>query len=112
MTGVGQAVYIYIIRRVICEGSMKKRKIKLRFKLLILAVFLAYTGFSVYSQQANIGQLLGEQEALNIQYEQAQTDLSRLQHRREYMNTEKYIENTAREKFGLVYDNELVFEAR
>ena len=57
-------------------------------------------------------QLLGEQEALNIQYEQAQTDLSRLQHRSEYMNTEKYIENTAREKFGLVYDNELVFEAR
>ncbi len=89
---------------------MKKRKIKLRFKLLILAVLLAYTGFSIYTQQNNIEQLMDEKEALISQYEQAQTDLSRLQHRSEFMSTEKYIENTAREKFGFVYDGEIVIE--
>jgi cell division protein FtsB len=89
---------------------MKKRTIKLRFKLIILACFLAYTGFVIYSQQANIGKLLAEQETLTQQYEQVQTDLNRLQHKSDYMDTRQYVEDTAREKLGLVYDGELIFE--
>lgn len=89
---------------------MKKRTIKLRFKLLLLACFLAYTGFVIFSQQANIGELKAEQEQLAQQYEQLQTDLSRLQHKSEYMNTKDYVENAARDRFGLVYNGELIFE--
>lgn len=29
----------------------------------------------------------------------------------EYMKTDQYIEDTAREKFGLVYGNEIIFKA-
>ncbi len=90
---------------------MKKRTIKLRFKLLLLACFLTYTGFVIFSQQANIGELKAEQEQLTQQYEQLQTDLSRLQHKSEYMNTKDYVENAARDRFGLVYNGELIFEA-
>ena len=89
---------------------MKKRAIKLRFKLLLLACFLAYTGFAIYSQQTNIGKLLEEQQALTQQYEQMQTDLSRLQHKSEYMSTRDYVENQARAWFGLVYEDELIIE--
>ncbi len=89
---------------------MKNRKIKLRFKLIMLACFLAYTGFAIFSQQANISKLLEEQQALTQQYEQMQTDISRLQYRSEYIKTKDYVENEARQKFGLVYDGELILE--
>ncbi|MGI5849524.1 MAG: FtsB family cell division protein [Christensenellales bacterium] len=89
---------------------MKKRKIKLRFKLLLLACFLVYTGFSIFAQQTNINDLLSERETLNSAYKQAQTDLERLKHQSEYMNTDNYIENTARDKLGLIYENEIIFE--
>lgn len=91
---------------------MKKRKVKLRFKLILLACFLAYTGIAIYTQQNNIGKLVAEQQTLTEQYNQMQTDLSRLQHKEEYMDTKEYVENTARDKFGLVYDGELIFETK
>jgi cell division protein FtsL len=89
---------------------MKKRTIKLRFKLLLLACFLAYTGFVIFSQQANIGKLMAEQDTLTQQYEQVQTDMNRLKHKSDYMDTKQYVEDTAREKLGLVYEGELIFE--
>ena len=89
---------------------MKKRTIKLRFKLLLLACFLAYTGFVIFSQQANIGKLMEEQQSLSQQYHEMQIDLSRLQYKSEYMNTKDYVENEARKKFGLVYEDELIFD--
>ena len=89
---------------------MKKRRIKPRFKFIILAVFLTYAGIAIYGQQVKINQLKTDQETLNQAVEQAETDLSRLKHKSEYMNTSEYVENTAREKFGLVYEDELIIE--
>lgn len=91
---------------------MKKRTIKLRFKLLLLAVFLACTAFSIYTQQMNISGLQAKQEALNTQYEQAEMELQRLQDQSDYMNTKDYIEDTARERFGYAYENELIIKAQ
>jgi cell division protein FtsB len=87
---------------------MKRRKIKFRFKLLLLAFFLVYVGVSIYIQQTNINTLLGEQKALNEQYEQTKIEKERLEHKSEYMSTQDYVENEAREKFGFVYKNEYV----
>ena len=89
---------------------MKKRTIKFRFKLIILACFLAYTGFVIYTQQVNIGKLMAEQETLARQYEQVQTNLNRLQHRSDFMDTRQYVEDTARNKLGLVYADKLIFD--
>lgn len=86
----------------------KKRRITFRFKLMLLAFFLVYTGVSIYVQQMNIHTLEEQQKALGEQYAQKQAELYRLEHKSEYMSTEKYIENTAREKLGLVYEDELI----
>ncbi len=87
---------------------MKKRKVKFRFKLMLLAFFLVYVGVSIYIQQTNINTLLDEQKVLNEQYEQTKLEKDRLEHKNEYMNTKDYVENEAREKFGFVYKNEYV----
>lgn len=89
---------------------MKKRTIKLRFKLLLLAVFLAYAAFSIFTQQSNISGLLSEQQSLNAQYEQAQIELQRLKDQSEYMNTRDYIEDTARERFNYAYEDEIILK--
>lgn len=89
---------------------MKKRRIKLRFKLVMLAIFLAYAGVAIYGQQMKIVELQKEHETLTIQAEQVQTELDRLQHKKDYMLTKDYIENSAREKFGLVYEGEIIIE--
>jgi len=89
---------------------MKRRRIKLRFKFLILAVFLTYACFAIFGQQTKINELKLEQESLSLEAEQAQIELDRLEHKSEFMNTNEYIENTARERFGLVYENELIIE--
>lgn len=86
----------------------KKRRITFRFKLMLLAFFLVYTGVSIYVQQMNIHTLEDEQKVLGEQYAQKQAELYRLEHKSEYMGTEKFIENTARERLGLVYEDELI----
>lgn len=88
---------------------MKKRRIRLRFKLLLLTLFLAYVGVSIYLQQFDIDKLLEDQQGLSAQYALTQTELSRLEHKSEYMGTKDYIENEARKRFGFVYDNEYIF---
>ncbi len=89
---------------------LKRRKIKLKFKLILLACFLAYTGIAIYAQQMNINFLQNEKAELTDQYEKAQADYDRLEHQSSYMYTEKYIENTARDKFGLIYEGEIILE--
>ncbi len=90
---------------------MKKRTVKLRFKLLLLVVFLAFAGLTIYRQQANINALLAEQQTLGEQYEQAQMELQRLRDQSDYMNTEDYIEDTARERLGYAYEDEIILPA-
>lgn len=89
---------------------MKKRTIRPRFKFLLLAAFLVYAGVAIYGQQVKISQLSLEQDSLTSAVEEAETELSRLQHKSEYMDTSDYVENTAREKFGLAYEDELIIQ--
>jgi len=83
---------------------------KFRFKLLLLALFLVYAGITIYGQQVKIESLQEEQQVLSERAQNTQTELDRLEHKSEYMNTEEYVENTARERFGLTYENEIVIE--
>jgi len=75
---------------------------------LLLGGFLLYTGFVIYSQQSNINEMMVEQDALMQEYTQVQTEYERLEHISDYMNTDEYVEDAAREKFGLVYPGEIV----
>lgn len=91
---------------------LKKRKIKLKFKLILLACFLVYTGIAIYTQQMNITSLQNEKKELAEEYKQAQADYDRLEHQNTYMYTKSYIENTARDKFGLAYEDEIILEPK
>ncbi len=75
---------------------------------MLLGGFLLYTGIAIYSQQCNIDALTAEQDMLIQEYTQVQTEYERLEHTSDYMNTDDYVEDAAREKFGLVYPDEII----
>jgi cell division protein FtsB len=63
-----------------------------------------------YAKQLNINELQNRNTELTQEYTQAETDLQRLQHQSDYINTDNYVENTAREQFGLTYEGEIKLE--
>jgi cell division protein DivIC len=50
------------------------------------------------------------EEDLNKQIEEEQERKQSLEDMSEYLNSDAYIEDMAREKLGLVYDNEIIFK--
>lgn len=48
---------------------------------------------------------------LNKQIEEAKEDSEDIKDKKAYMQTKKYIEEMAREKLGLVYKDEIIFES-
>jgi len=86
-----------------------KRRIKLRFKLLILLTCVVYALFVFFNQDAVLNGLNEEKTQLQEQYAKANIENSELQNEANYMNSDAYVEKTAREKLGWVKENELKF---
>ncbi len=98
--------------------AMKKTKIVIRKKhatsilivscaVLVLCTVLLINSFKIYSQ-------LDEYDAvaqnLQEQIEQQVRESEQLDIESEYAKSEEYIEQLAREKLGLVKENELIFQ--
>lgn len=86
-----------------------KRRIKLRFKLLILLACAVYALFVYFNQDAVLGELNKEKNELQEQYAKNNIEYAELQNELNYMNSDAYVEKTAREKLGWVKENELKF---
>lgn len=86
-----------------------KKRIKLRFKLLILFACAVYALFVCFNQNAVLGSLNNEKNELQEQYAKENIEFSELQNEANYMNSDAYVEKTAREKLGWVKENELKF---
>ena len=79
----------------------------LAFIILFLFCVIAYNRFELESdrkeQKAKLAQL-------QVLYEEEQERTLQLEQEKAYRQTTKYIEDLAREKLGLVYEEEIIFE--
>ena len=86
---------------------MRRRKRRNRtgiyLVMLVAALFVGTLAVHGYSLRANCQKLATEQQNLKEQ--------EQIKEQKEYRKTDQYVEDVAREKFGLVYDNEIVFKA-
>ena len=86
---------------------MRRRKRRNRtgiyLVMLVAALFVGTLAVHGYSLRANCQKLATEQQKLKEQ--------EQIKEQKEYRKTDQYVEDVAREKFGLVYDNEIVFKA-
>ena len=94
--------------------AYKKKKNENRFgmfmaivTIFIVAVAVGYNSYSLREKQAAYKQEIAELES-QIQDEEDRT--KELEDLKDYMGTKQYVEEVAKDKLGLVYDNEIIFK--
>ncbi|MCH5266425.1 MAG: septum formation initiator family protein [Lachnospiraceae bacterium] len=92
-------------------GKRKKRRTGLYLVMLVVGIFLSTLVVQGISLRANCQKLAAEQSQLQEKKESLQKEQQEIKEKAQYMKTDKYIEDIAREKFGLVYEDEIIFKA-
>mgnify|MGYP002511365894 FL=1 len=79
--------------------------------MTVVLLFCATLGIHSISLKANCLELQKQKQELQQKKDELQKEKKSIQEQKAYMQTDEYIENAAREKFGLVYDDEIIFKA-
>ena len=93
-------------------GRRRKRTSTIR-KILystFVVIFLVVISMSKFMLDDRLIQVKAKNEAIKIQLEDEKKRTEELENLKLEIQTKKFIEETAREKFGLTYENEIVFE--
>ncbi len=91
------------------KARRKKRRTGLYLVMLVVGIFLCTLLIQGYTLRLNCKKLEAEQSQLLEKKESLQKEQEEIKEKTAYMKTDKYIEDMAREKFGLVYDDEIIF---
>lgn len=78
------------------------------FVIVVLAVTLSVASISLHKKKQNYK---AQEAELMEQLEEEKLRAEEIDELEEYVGTDEYIEDVAKEKLGLVYPNEILFEA-
>ena len=90
----------------------KKRRTSLYLVMLLIGIFLSSLVVQGVSLRADCKKLAAQQTELQNKKKELKKEKKAIAEKKEYMKTDEYIEELAREKFGLVYNNEIIFKAK
>ena len=76
--------------------------------VLVLAILLFVAGRPLQKKNQNYK---AQEEALEKRLEEETADGEAIDELEEYVGTDKYVEDVAKDKLGLVYPNEILFQA-
>lgn len=88
-----------------------KNRASLYLVMLVAALFVGTLAVHGYTLRANCQKLATEQSNLKEKKKNLKKEQEKIKEQSEYRKTDQYVEDVAREKFGLVYDNEVIFKA-
>lgn len=88
----------------------RKHRTGLYLVMLVVGIFLSTLVVQGYNLKVNCKRLAAEQTQLEAKKKSLQKEQQDIKDKSAYMKTDKYIEEVAREKFGLVYENEIIFK--
>lgn len=89
----------------------RKKRTSLYLVMLLVGIFLGTLVIQGISLKAECSRLTAEQAQLQEKKAELEKEQEAIKEKKAYMKTDEYIEKVAREKFGLVYDNEIIFKA-
>ena len=89
----------------------KKNRTSLYLVMMVIGIFLTTLVVHGVQLKANCDKLSTQQAQLEEKKKQLEKEQEEIARQAEYQKTDQYIEDVAREKFGLIYDNEIVFKA-
>lgn len=94
--------------------KIKNKKRRSGLGLISAMVLLICVVVMVDKQNLNREQIVAQARVKKLEQaiEEAQTKAKRIEEQKAYMKTQKYIEEIAREKLGLVYEDEIVFKSK
>lgn len=93
------------------RAGRRKKRTSLYLVMLLIGIFLSTLVVQGVSLRAECKKLALQQTELQQKKKELKREKKNIKEKKEYMKTDKYIEDLAREKFGLVYNNEIIFKA-
>ena len=98
-------------RGVMRGRKRKKNRTSLYLVMMVIGIFLTTLVVQGVQLRAECNRLSAEQAQLEEKKKQLEKEQDDISRQAEYQKTDQYIEDVAREKFGLIYDNEIIFKA-
>ncbi|MCR4604804.1 MAG: septum formation initiator family protein [Eubacterium sp.] len=92
-------------------NSKRRRHTGLYLVVLLVGIFVASLAIQGYALSSNCDRLQAEQAELEAKKRDLEEQKAEIQEKAEYMKTDQYIEDVAREKLGLAYKDEIIFKA-
>lgn len=93
------------------DGLRKNKRSVLMITCVIMLLGVVVLGCGLSLKEKNEVYLAKEEE-LRLQIEAEQERSEEIDELKEYVETDEYIETVAKEKLGLAYENEILFEAQ
>lgn len=90
----------------------KKNKSGRRSIVCIILLFLVVMSFQIMRLKDKDQEYVARELELTEQLEEETERRDRLSDYEEYIGSQKYVEDTARSKLGLVYDDEVIFKEK
>lgn len=91
-------------------GKRKRNRISMIAVSVIVMMLLVFLMYQRSHIQAQLDRYLSEEMVLKEKIEAENARTEEIDQLKEYMKTDEYAEEVAREKLGLVKDNEIVFQ--
>ena len=86
-----------------------KKKFKINFRLLIIVGVIVYAAFALINQQITLSNQAAEKTTLESSEQELGDEREFLQRELEYVGSDEYIEQAAREKLGWIKKDEIIF---
>ncbi|MBP2073212.1 MAG: cell division protein DivIC [Thermoanaerobacterium sp.] len=86
-----------------------KGRSKIKFKTILLLLFVVYVAFTFVKQQITLNILDNRLNVVTSKVNAAEEENKRLNNQIKYIKTNEFIENEARQKLGLVKKGEIMF---
>ncbi|HAK57982.1 MAG TPA: cell-division initiation protein [Lachnospiraceae bacterium] len=93
------------------KNKRRRRRTSLYLVVVLVIIFVVTMGVHGMNLSADCDKLSAEQTELETRKKELEEEREEIKNRSEYMKTDAYIEDVAREKFGLAYDDEIIFKA-
>lgn len=90
--------------------NVKQKKRRFPLKWILFGAVLVYAGITLISQQSMISAQAEESGKLGEAQAELEQQIDFLESEKEYIGTDAYIEQEARDKLGWVKDDEIIFK--
>ena len=92
-------------------NKVHKRRTSLYLVVALVIILVVTMGVQGMALSADCDKLSAQQSELEAKKRELEEQREEIESKSEYMKTDAYIEDVAREKFGLAYDDEIIYKA-